>query len=142
MSATFATRLTLAARLVQRAAGRYAVCGGPLRGTRLVAGRVAAPRRGHVVRRGLGAASGGRGYAAAPKPRRGHDVVPLRGTSITYPSRKLFYERELLNTARRYRALRMKQPPPRALPRPPPRPPPLAPPSPPPICANVRCIIS
>ena len=41
--------------------------------TRLdVSCRVAAPRRG---------------VAAAPKPRRGHDVVPLRGTGKAYPSK-------------------------------------------------------
>ena len=37
------------------------------------------------------AACGGEGERTppAPKPRRGHDVVPLRGTSITYPSKAI-----------------------------------------------------
>jgi len=72
-----ATRL-VAGRYVAMA-GRYAARGGPLRG-------YGGPLRGS--RRAATRLEAGR-YAAAPKPRRGLDEVPLRGTSIPYPSKAI-----------------------------------------------------
>ena len=47
---------------------------------RLVVGRYAATAARYAARRPVP-------LAAAPKPRRGHDVVPLRGTGMAYPSK-------------------------------------------------------
>jgi hypothetical protein len=71
---------------------RYAARGGPLRG---YGGPLYAARGGPL--RGYGGPLRGYGgraatrhlVAAAPKPRRGLDEVPLRGTSIPYPSKAI-----------------------------------------------------
>ena len=60
---------------VLEVAARYAARGGPLRG---YGGPLRGSRRAAT-----------RLWRAAPKPRRGLDEVPLRGTSIPYPSKAI-----------------------------------------------------